>query len=152
MKILVRIEQRLEGDKPFILVGEDIHWADQDSQELFAALLKVGTPRPIFGLLTSRPEPRIIKIAKELGTEIVHLEELPDGARRQLLALAHIISVFQRSWRCTTPSTRPSPSTTGSDVILRSSRTARAEVARSRRETVTGPSVMHCRAVWSSSV
>jgi len=86
MKILVRIEQRLEGDKPLILVAEDIHWADQDSQELFAALLRVGTPRPIFGLLTSRPEPRILKLARELGTEVVHLEELPDAARRELLA------------------------------------------------------------------
>jgi tetratricopeptide (TPR) repeat protein len=86
MKILIRIEQRLEGDKPLILVGEDVHWADQDSQELFGALLKVGTPRPIFGIMTSRPEPRILKIAKELGTEIVHLEELSDAARRQLLA------------------------------------------------------------------
>src|SRR6185369_10515970 len=41
---------------------------------------------PIFGLMTSRPEPRILKIAKELGTEVVHLDELPDGARRELLA------------------------------------------------------------------
>ncbi|HEU4614833.1 MAG TPA: tetratricopeptide repeat protein, partial [Kofleriaceae bacterium] len=86
VRVLLRVEQRLEGDKPLILVGEDIHWADQDSQELFGALLKVGTPRPIFGLMTSRPEPRILKIAKELGTEIVHLEELPDTARRELLA------------------------------------------------------------------
>jgi eukaryotic-like serine/threonine-protein kinase len=86
MKILLRIEQRLEGDKPLVFVGEDIHWADQDSQELFAGLLKVPTPRPIFGLMTSRPEPRILKLAKELGTEIVHLEELPDVARREMLA------------------------------------------------------------------
>ncbi|NVB78792.1 MAG: tetratricopeptide repeat protein [Kofleriaceae bacterium] len=86
MRILLRIEQRLEGEKPIILVGEDIHWADQDSQELFAMMLKVGTPRPILGLMTSRPEPRILKIAKELGTEVVHLEELPDAARRELLA------------------------------------------------------------------
>ncbi len=85
MKILVRIESRLEGDKPVILVGEDIHWADQDSQELFSALLKVDTPRPLFGLMTSRPEPRILKVAKELGTEIVHLEELTDSARREML-------------------------------------------------------------------
>ena len=87
IKLLIRIEARLEGvDKPLILVGEDIHWADQDSQELFGALLKVDTPRPIFGLMTSRPEPRILKIAKELGTEVVHLDELPDAARRQMLA------------------------------------------------------------------
>ncbi|MBV8759684.1 MAG: protein kinase, partial [Deltaproteobacteria bacterium] len=86
MKILVRIESRLEGEKPVILVGEDVHWADQDSQELFSALLKVDTPRPLFGLMTSRPEPRILKMAKDLGTEIVHLEELTDAARRQMLS------------------------------------------------------------------
>jgi serine/threonine protein kinase/tetratricopeptide (TPR) repeat protein len=86
LQLLNRIEQRLESEKPIILVGEDIHWADQDSQELFAALLKIETPRPIFGLMTSRPEPRIIKLARELGTEIVLLDELPDAARRQLLA------------------------------------------------------------------
>jgi serine/threonine protein kinase/tetratricopeptide (TPR) repeat protein len=85
-KILGRIESKLEGDKPLIVVGEDIHWADQDSQELFGALLKVDTPRPIFGLMTSRPEPRILKLAKDLGTEAVHLDELSDSARRQLLA------------------------------------------------------------------
>jgi eukaryotic-like serine/threonine-protein kinase len=86
MRVVLRIEQKLEGDKPLIFVGEDIHWADQDSQELFAALLRVDTPRPIFGVMTSRPEPRILKLAKELGTEVVHLEELPDVARRQMLA------------------------------------------------------------------
>jgi len=85
LQLLNRIEQRLESEKPIILVGEDIHWTDQDSQELFAALLKVDTPRPIFGLMTSRPEPRIIKLARELGTEIVLLDELPDAARRQML-------------------------------------------------------------------
>ncbi|HEU0032326.1 MAG TPA: protein kinase [Kofleriaceae bacterium] len=86
LQLLNRIEQRLESEKPIILVGEDVHWADQDSQELFAALLKVDTPRPIFGLMTSRPEPRILKLAKELGTEVVMLEELSDAARKQMLA------------------------------------------------------------------
>ena len=36
--------------------------------------------------MTSRPEPRILKLAKELGTEVVHLEELPEAARREMLA------------------------------------------------------------------
>ncbi|MCX5740905.1 MAG: tetratricopeptide repeat protein, partial [Proteobacteria bacterium] len=85
MQAILRIEGRLEGDKPVILVGEDIHWADQDSQELFAALLKVATPRPIFGLMTSRPDARILKTARDLGTEIVLLDELSDAARRELL-------------------------------------------------------------------
>jgi len=86
LQLLNRIEQRLDSEKPIVLVGEDIHWTDQDSQELFAALLKVETPRPIFGLMTSRPEPRIIKLAKELGTEVVQLDELSDAARKQMLA------------------------------------------------------------------
>ncbi len=86
MKILGRIESRLEGDKPIVLVGEDIHWADQDSQELFAHLLEVDTPRPLFGIMTSRPDPRIMKLVKDLGTEIVLLDELSDVARRELLA------------------------------------------------------------------
>ena len=86
LQLLNRIERRLESEKPIILVGEDIHWADQDSQELFAALLRIETPRPIFGLMTSRPEPRILKLAKELGIEVVLLEELPDAARKQMLA------------------------------------------------------------------
>ncbi len=85
LQLLGRFERQLEGDKPIILVGEDVHWTDQDSQELFAALLKVDTPRPIFGLMTSRPEPRIVKLARELGTEIVLLDELPDEARRDML-------------------------------------------------------------------
>ncbi|HEY0250795.1 MAG TPA: tetratricopeptide repeat protein, partial [Kofleriaceae bacterium] len=85
IKILLRIESKLEGDKPIVLVGEDIHWADEDSQELFAALLKIPTPRPLFGLMTSRPDLRIVNKAKELGTEIVSLEELTDEARREML-------------------------------------------------------------------
>jgi serine/threonine protein kinase/tetratricopeptide (TPR) repeat protein len=86
MKLLLRIESRLEGDKPVVLVGEDIHWADQDSQELFAKLLEVPTPRPLFGLMTSRPEPRIIKLANDLGTELVTLDELGVDARREMIA------------------------------------------------------------------
>ena len=38
-------------------------------------------PRPIFGLMTSRPEPRIIKMARELGTEVrgLQLQRLRKG-------------------------------------------------------------------------
>jgi len=84
--VLQRVEQRLEPHKPLVLFGEDVHWADQDSQALFAELLRLPTARPIFGLMTSRPDQRIHRLAKELGTEIVLLDELPDTARRELLA------------------------------------------------------------------
>ncbi|MGE0869130.1 MAG: protein kinase [Kofleriaceae bacterium] len=85
IRLLNRIEQRLVGERPIVLVGEDVHWADQDSQELFAALLKVETPRAIFGLMTSRPDPRVLSLAKDLGTEVLHLDELTETARRELL-------------------------------------------------------------------
>ncbi len=87
VKVLLRIESSSRATSRSSLVGEDIHWADQDSQELFAALLKVDTPRPIFGIMTSRPEPRILKLAKDLGTEVVaarraHRRRAPRDARR----------------------------------------------------------------------
>jgi serine/threonine protein kinase/predicted ATPase len=86
IQLLMRVEQQLEPDKPMVLFGEDVHWADQDSQELFAELLKLTTTRPIFGLMTSRPDARIQKLARDLGTEIVLLDELPEVARREMLA------------------------------------------------------------------
>ncbi|HEX3481386.1 MAG TPA: protein kinase [Kofleriaceae bacterium] len=86
IQLLTRVEHRLEGDRPLVMFAEDVHWADQESQELFAALLKIRTPRPILGLMTSRPDPRIQRLAKELGTEIVLLDELTDSARREMVA------------------------------------------------------------------
>src|SRR5262249_35436966 len=86
LHVLGRVEQRLEAGRPLVLFGEDVHWADQDSQELFAALLRIATPRPILGIMTSRPDLRIQRLAKELGTEIVLLDEMADGGRREMLA------------------------------------------------------------------
>ena len=86
IQVLIRVEQRLETQKPIVLFGEDVHWADQDSQELFGELLKIQTTRPIFGLMTSRPDARIQKLAREIGTEVVLLDELPELARREMLA------------------------------------------------------------------
>ena len=87
MQILLRIESKLEGDKPVILVGEDIHWADQDSQELFAKLLQVPTPRR--GSAGDDEATRAApsqKMAGDLGTGgLVHPEELPDAARTGLI-------------------------------------------------------------------
>ncbi|HET9627168.1 MAG TPA: protein kinase [Kofleriaceae bacterium] len=84
--VLERLEHRLEPDKPLVVFAEDVHWADHDSQQLFADLLKLATPRPMLGVLTSRPDARIQGLAKELGTEILVLDELPDAARREMLA------------------------------------------------------------------
>jgi serine/threonine protein kinase/tetratricopeptide (TPR) repeat protein len=84
-QIVLRIEQRLQADKPLILVGEDIHWSDQETIELFARLLKVPTARPILGIVTSRPETHVLKAAREAGAEIIQLDELGPDPRRQLI-------------------------------------------------------------------
>lgn len=85
-KTLSRLMSNLEGDKPVIVISEDVHWIDRDSQELFAALLKIDTSRPLLGIMTARPEPRVLAMAKDLGMEVVILDELTDVARRELLA------------------------------------------------------------------
>lgn len=86
LKALGRLMSGLEGDKPVIVISEDVHWIDRDSQELFAALLKMESSRPLLGIMTARPEPRVLAMAKDLGTEVVILDELTEGARRELLA------------------------------------------------------------------
>jgi hypothetical protein len=83
--IMLRVEQRLDAGKPLVVVGEDVHWSDQESLDLFAALLKVPTPRPILGIITTRPSRRILEAAAVAGTELVHLDELDADARRKLV-------------------------------------------------------------------
>jgi serine/threonine protein kinase/predicted ATPase len=86
LQILQRVEQRMiSPDKPLVVVGEDVHWADQESQDLFLALLKVPTSRPILGIMTTRPDARILRAAKDIGSELVVLDELTPEARRRMI-------------------------------------------------------------------
>lgn len=83
---LHRIEQRLFTDRPLIVIGEDIHWADTDSQEVFSRMLKLPSTRPLLSLLTSRPDNRVLRLAKELGSEVIMLDELPLSSRREMIS------------------------------------------------------------------
>jgi tetratricopeptide (TPR) repeat protein len=83
LQIMLRVEQRMQADKPLIVVGEDIHWSDQESLDLFSQLLKIGTSRPVLGIVTTRPEPRVLRAAKDTGAEIISLDELGPEARRK---------------------------------------------------------------------
>jgi len=83
--IMQRVEQRLEPDRPLIIVGEDVHWSDQESLELFAALLQVPTTRPVLGIVTTRPDKRILEATTAAGGQIAHLDELDVDARRRLV-------------------------------------------------------------------
>jgi len=83
--IMLRVEQRLAPDKPLVMVGEDVHWCDQESLELFSALLKVPTSRPILGIVTTRPDRRILEVATAAGAEVISVDELDGDARRRLI-------------------------------------------------------------------
>jgi eukaryotic-like serine/threonine-protein kinase len=85
IQVMSRVERQLPPDRPLLIIAEDVHWVDQDSQELFAALLKVASARAVLGIMTSRPEPRVLRLAKELRMQPIFLEELPEEPRRQLL-------------------------------------------------------------------
>ncbi|MBZ0237821.1 MAG: tetratricopeptide repeat protein, partial [Deltaproteobacteria bacterium] len=86
LQIMLRVEQRLDPDRPLVIVGEDVHWCDQESLELFSALLKVPTNRPILGVVTTRPDKRILDVGPAIGAEMITLDELDLDARRRLIA------------------------------------------------------------------
>ncbi len=84
--LMLRVEQRLDPGKALVVVGEDVHWSDHESIELFAELLKVPTNRPILGIITTRPARRILDAATAAGAELVQLDELDGEARRTLVS------------------------------------------------------------------
>jgi predicted ATPase/class 3 adenylate cyclase len=82
---LLRVEQRLSAEKALVVVGEDVHWADEQSAELFVDLLKVPSTRPILGIVTGRPDPRVVDSATETNADVITLDELGSEARVQLV-------------------------------------------------------------------
>ncbi len=80
-----RVESRLASDKPLVVIGEDAQWADEESSELFRALLKVPTARPILGIVTTRPEKRVLDAALDANADVVRLEELDDAQRLEMV-------------------------------------------------------------------
>ena len=86
LQIVTRIEQRLQPDRPLVIIGDDVHWSDQETIDLFTRLLRVPTARPILGIVTARPEPRLLRAAREAQSEVIVLEELGAEQRRRYIA------------------------------------------------------------------
>ncbi len=85
LEALTRVESKLSAEKPLVVVGEDVHWADEQSYDLFIELLKVATGRPILGIVTGRPEPRVLDSAATTGAVVIRLDELTEDARLSLV-------------------------------------------------------------------
>ncbi len=85
LEAMRRVENGLARDKPLIAIGEDVHWADEQSMLLFLELLTEPSGRPILGIVTARPNDRIEKLARQTDATLIRIEELDEDARRSLI-------------------------------------------------------------------
>ncbi|MBK9070998.1 MAG: AAA family ATPase [Myxococcales bacterium] len=86
-QLLLRVEQQFQPERPLIVILEDMHWADQETLDMFAALLAVHTQRQVFGIGTARADQRITQALRNANnhSQIIHLGELDDAQRRAYL-------------------------------------------------------------------
>ena len=124
------------------LVDRELELAGRERVQAFAVMGGGAEARP--APLLVPPAPRGPREAGQEPTDRRH-EHGQEGG------VAQIISVFQRSCRCSTPSMRPCSSVTMSAVMRRVSSRSSARVASSRRPTRTGSRVMHSAALLSNS-
>ncbi len=84
-QIALRIEQMFSPDHPLIVVAENVHWADEQSMLLNRELLEMNNSRGVLLLITSRPEPSIVKMAQDSSAEMMNLAELDESDRQALI-------------------------------------------------------------------
>ena len=75
---MTRIEALLPGDKPLVMLIEDVHYADSQSMELFKDLIAQPSRRGVISILTSRTDDLLLEVAEEIGAETIRLEELTE--------------------------------------------------------------------------
>jgi tetratricopeptide (TPR) repeat protein len=56
MAALFEMLGRLAGEKPVLLIMEDLHWIDPTTLEVVSKLVRKGIPNAVFLLMTARPE------------------------------------------------------------------------------------------------
>lgn len=86
LDVVARIRQFMEPKKPIIVIGEDIHWTDDDSLTLLRDVFKLPGQRPILGLFTTRPDERASRYAGEIGAEVMPVGELDPDSSVKLIA------------------------------------------------------------------
>jgi serine/threonine protein kinase/predicted ATPase len=84
-QVMVRVERNFSVDRPLVIITEDAHWADDQSMELFREHLALRATRPLLVVFTSRPDRRVLELARMARAEIIRLEELDQAARMELI-------------------------------------------------------------------
>jgi serine/threonine protein kinase/predicted ATPase len=84
-QIMMRVERHFRVDLPLVIVTEDTHWADDQSMELFREHLAVRASRPLLVVFTSRPDRRVVELARVARADVIRLEELDQAARLELI-------------------------------------------------------------------
>ncbi|RIK91798.1 MAG: hypothetical protein DCC71_24840, partial [Proteobacteria bacterium] len=92
-RALAQLLRGAAGERPLVVVMDDLHWADASSLELLAALLPIARERALLFALVARPghaetAGRVEEAARALGLAPLELrlEPLSRAAARELLA------------------------------------------------------------------
>ena len=79
--------ERLTDKTPVVMVFEDMQWADPSLLEFIGQLLERSRNQPIFLMALARPETAAAALgATHRNAAFIHLEPLPSGEMRELLA------------------------------------------------------------------
>ncbi len=80
-----KVQRRLASIAPLVIVIEDLHWADPQSYDLFASLLREPIDCPMLGITTARPDDRTESWALDPLVATVYVSELGQVERRALV-------------------------------------------------------------------
>lgn len=86
LSLMAHIERRFSPRTPLVLIGEDIHWGDQQSWDLFLTLFEAQLSRPVLGIMTARADERVLRGAQRIAANQLVMEELSLRDQQEFLA------------------------------------------------------------------
>lgn len=83
--IVLRIQQKMQPEKPIVLIGENLHWADDESLELLRLIFTLPRRRAVLGIVTARRDERVVRLGTDVQADILDIGELSKEASTQLI-------------------------------------------------------------------
>jgi predicted ATPase len=80
------LEARLAQERTLVVVIEDFHWADSQSFEIVAALVREPLARPVLGIATARHDERMAELSRNKAVTSILVGELGLREREELVA------------------------------------------------------------------